>query len=131
MPFRLTNAPATCQALINNVIQAHLDRTAIAYLDDILIYSENEKQHVLDVQDVLTCLAKARLLLKPEKCKFHVKSVDFLRFIVTTEGIKMDPDKVKSILDWPTPTTVKEIQGFLGFTNFNRRFIKGYSKIAC
>ena len=130
MPFGLTNAPATCQALVNNVVRAHLDRTAIAYLDDILIYSETKEAHIQHVQDILTCLSQARLLLKPEKCEFHKESVEFLGFVVSTTGIRMSPEKIKAIAEWPTPHDVKSVQSFLGFANFNRRFIEGYSKIA-
>ena len=97
MSFRLTNTPAICQALINNVIRAHLDKTAIAYLDDILIYSINEKDHERDVKEVLKCLKTANLLLKPEKCEFHKKRVTFLRCVITPDGIKMDPDKIKTV----------------------------------
>ena len=130
MPFGLTNAPATCQALINNVIRAHLDRSAIAYLDDILIYSESTEEHVSHVQEVLGCLSQAGLLLKPEKCEFHRRSVEFLGFVVSTKGISMSPEKIKAIAEWPTPHDVKEVQSFLGFANFNRKFIEGYSKKA-
>ena len=130
MPFGLTNAPATCQALINNVIRAHLDRTAIAYLDDILIYSENEKDHERHVKEVLECLRAAGLLLKPEKCEFHKDRVTFLGCVVTTNGIEMDPDKIESIREWPRPTNVKELQALLGFLNYNRQFIPGYSQKA-
>ena len=130
MPFGLTNAPATCQALINNVLRAHLDRTVIAYLDDILIYSENESQHVEHVQEVLSCLSQARLLLKPEKCEFHRKAVEFLGYIISTVGVQMSPEKIKAALEWPVPEDVKGVQGFLGFVNFNRMFIKDYSKKA-
>ena len=109
MPFGLTNAPATCQALINNVIRAHLDRSAIAYLDDILIYSESTEEHVSHVQEVLGCLSQAGLLLKPEKCEFHRRSVEFLGFVVSTKGISMSPEKIKAIAEWPTPHDVKEV----------------------
>ncbi|CAA9317827.1 hypothetical protein AVDCRST_MAG94-1309 [uncultured Leptolyngbya sp.] len=130
MPFGLTNAPATCQALVNNTIRAHLDKTAIAYLDDILIYSNTQSEHAKHVQEVLRCLQKTGLLLKPEKCQFNMDEVDFLGYIVGIHGIRMDPSKTQAIRDWPKPTTVKELQGFLGFVNFNRQFIKDYSKIA-
>jgi len=109
MPFGLTNAPATCQALVNNVVQAHLDRTAIAYLDDILIYSETKEVHIQHVQDILTCLSQARLLLKPEKYEFHKESVEFLGFVVSTTGIRMSPEKIKAIAEWPTPHDVKSV----------------------
>ena len=89
MPFGLTNALATCQALINNVLRAHLDRTVVAYLDDILVYSENEAGHAQHIQEVLECLCKTGLLLKPEKCEFHKTKVDFLGYDISTEGVQM------------------------------------------
>ena len=126
-----TNAPATCQSLINDTLREHLDTTVIAYLDDILIYTDgSQEQHVRDVQAVLEKLKEKRLQLCPDKCEFHKKEVDFLGFIVGVNGIKLDPNKVKSIREWPQPTCVKDIQAFLGLANYNREFIKDYSKIA-
>ena len=119
MPFGLTNAPATCQALVNNVIRAHLNLTAIAYLDDILVYSNTQQEHTTHVKDVLRCLRQAGLKLKPEKCEFNKPEVEFLGYIIGINGIKMDPSKITAIRDWPQPTTVKEVQAFLGFANFN------------
>lgn len=130
MPFGLTNAPATCMRLMNNVLAECLDIFAIAYLDDILVYSESEQKHVEHVKQVLTLLQEYDLLLKPEKCEFHVTETEFLGFMVSTEGLAMSQNKVKSVMEWPTPTTVKEVQAFLGFANFYRRFIQGYSRIA-
>ena len=97
MPFRLTNAPATCQALVNNVIRAHLDLTAIAYLDDILIYLNTQREHTTHVKDVLRCLRQAGLKLKPEKCEFSKPEVEFLGYIIGINGIKMDPSKITAI----------------------------------
>ena len=97
MPFRLTNAPATCQALINNVLRAHLDRTVVAYLNNILVYSGNKAEHVHHVREVLECLYKAGLLLKLEKCEFHKKKVDFLGYNISTEGVQMSQDKIRDI----------------------------------
>ena len=119
IPFGLTNALATCQALVNNVIRAHLDLTAIAYLDDILVYLNTQREHTTHVKDVLRCLRQAGLKLKPEKCEFNKLEVEFLRYIIGINGIKMDPNKITAIRDWPQPTTVKEVQAFLGFANFN------------
>ena len=124
MPFRLTNAPTTCQALINNVLRAHLNLIVIAYLDNFLIYSDNKAQHLKNVQEILSCLSQARLLLKPEKCKFHKESVEFLGFIISTDGIWMSPDKIKAILEWPVLKDVKGIQGFLGLKDFDQKFVK-------
>ena len=118
MPFGLTNAPATFQRLINNVLRLYLDVCCIYYLDDTLVYSQDEGQHVKDVTTILEALQKARLLLKPEKCHFHVKEVVFLGYIVTTTGLAIDPKKVGAILEWLVPTNVKEVQSFLGFANF-------------
>jgi len=130
MPFGLTNAPATCQMMINDTLRAHLDHFAIAYLDDILIYSRTESQHIKHVKKILDCLQERRLQLKPEKCEFHKKEVDFLGFLVGVEGIRMDPSKIQSIKEWPQPRNVKDVQGFLGFANYNRQFIESYSKKA-
>ena len=130
MPFGLTNAPASCQELINRVLRHVLDQCAVAYLDDILIYSKTEAQHVEDVKKVLTALASVNLKLEPEKCNFHQQKVTFLGYILSTEGVQIDPEKVRAILDYPEPKDVKELQAFLGTINFNRRFIQGFSQIA-
>jgi hypothetical protein len=129
MPFGLTNAPASFQQLMNEVLREYLDNSVIVYLDDILIFSNTREEHVNHVKSVLSKLRHNRLWAKAEKCKFFQTSVDFLGYIVSTDGISMDPSKVKSILDWPAPKSVKDIQVFLGFANFYRRFIKNYSKI--
>ena len=109
MPFGLTNAPAIFQRLINNVLRLYLDVCYIYYLDDILVYSKDEGQHVEDVTTILKSLQEARLLLKPEKCYFHVKEVVFLGYIVTTIGLAIDPKKVKAIVEQLAPTNVKEV----------------------
>ena len=129
MPFGLTNAPATFIRLMNNTLRECLDIFTVVYLDDILIYSESEEEHVKHVKRILTLLKEANLLAKLEKCEFHVDRVEFLGYVITTEGISMDQAKVRSVLEWPTPSTVKEVQAFLGFANFYRRFIKGYSQV--
>ena len=129
MPFGLTNAPATMQALVNDVLREYLDVFCVAYLDDILIYSKTLEEHIEQVRKVLRALQQKSLLVKLEKCEFHKQSVRFLGYILTINGIKMDPKKVEAVLNWPTPTSVKELQSFLGFANFYRRFIEGYSRI--
>lgn len=129
MPFGLTNAPATFQAFINNVLRDYLDDFVVVYLDDILIYSKNMEQHRQHVHKVLQKLTESDLRTSPDKSYFHKQEVEFLGFILTPNQIKMDPQKIKSITEWPTPKNVKDIQSFLGFGNFYRRFIKGYSEI--
>jgi hypothetical protein len=127
MPFGLTNAPATFQTLVNNVLREYLDIFVIVYLDDILIYSKTMEEHVQHVKKVLRALQHKHLPIKPEKCQFHVQTVGFLGFVISPEGIKMEQEKIKAVLEWPEPTNVKQLQEFLGFANFCRRFIKGYS----
>jgi hypothetical protein len=131
MPFGLTNAPATFQALINDTLREYLDDFVVAYLDDILIYTRtNLQDHIQQVKRVMKKLQEKELYIKLSKCEFHKDEVAFLGSIISREGIKMDPKKVKSIQEWPTPKSVKEVQSFLGLANFYRRFIQGYSNIS-
>ena len=97
MLFRLTNTPAICQALINNVIRAYLDQTAIAYLDNILVYSNTQQEHTKHVKDVLRCLQKAGLKLNLKKYKFNKLEDEFLRYIIGIKEIKINPEKIKAI----------------------------------
>jgi transposase InsO family protein len=129
MPFGLTNAPATFQAMINNALRPHLDKFVVAYLDDILIYSKTEKEHIEHVTTVLKALAEYQLKVRLEKSVFHTKSTEFLGYIVSTEGLKMQPNKVRAILDWPDLRNVKDVQQFLGLANYYRRFIHMFSGI--
>ena len=130
MPFRMCNALSTFQSLIDRVLQEFLDKFVIIYLDDILIYSEDLTQHSDQVRQVLEALQKSKLFTKLEKCVFSKESVEYLRFVVSSEGISMDPAQVDTIMTWPTPTSVKDVMIFLGFCNFYRRFITLYSKMS-
>jgi transposase InsO family protein len=129
MPFGLTNAPATFQSFMNDIFHDLSDEFVVVYLDDILIYSNTLEEHRRHVRTVLQRLRRFNLHAKPEKCDFHVDSVEYLGVIVSPEGVKMDPSKINVIMNWPAPKTVKELQAFLGFTNFYRRFIDNYSGI--
>uniref|UniRef100_A0A1A8FIG4 Gypsy retrotransposon integrase-like protein 1 n=1 Tax=Nothobranchius korthausae TaxID=1143690 RepID=A0A1A8FIG4_9TELE len=130
MPFGLTNAPAVFQALINSVLGDYINRFVSVYLDDILIFSKNIAEHKEHVRAVLQRLLQNRLFVKAEKCEFHVPSVKFLGFILESGRLRADPEKTQAILDWPTPTSRKQLQRFLGFANFYRRFIRNYSQVA-
>jgi transposase InsO family protein len=130
LPFGLTNGPATYQRYMNDVLFDYLDDFCTAYLDDILIYSENELEHEAHVKKVLERLRAAGLQADLKKCEFHVKTTKYLGFIIGTEGIEVDPEKVEVIKDWKPPATVKGIQSFLGFCNFYRRFIRDYGIVA-
>jgi len=130
MPFGLTNAPATFQELINNTLREYLDDFVVAYLDDVLIFSKTYDEHVQHVRKVLQKLREADLPIKLSKCEFHKHSIKFLGHIVSTEGIQPDSDKVKSIVEWPEPKNVKEVQAFLGLINYYRKCIGGFSGLA-
>ncbi|KAK3518632.1 hypothetical protein QTP70_006074 [Hemibagrus guttatus] len=130
MLFGLTNVPAVFQALINGVFQDLLGKWVIAYIDDILVYSTSMEEHVRHVQEVLSRLQRHHLYLKLEKCEFHRTTVTFLGYVISRQGVEMDAVKVQAVTEWPIPTTVRELQRFLGFANFYRRFIRNYSSVA-
>ncbi len=127
MPYGLSNAPSVFQEFMNEVFREFLHRSVIVYMDDILIYSRNLADHRHHVEQILQKLRQFRLYLKLEKCEFHRPTVQFLGYIIGREGIQMDQGKVTAVAEWPTPQTIKELQRFLGFANFYRRFIKGFS----
>jgi hypothetical protein len=129
MPFGLTNAPAVFQHMANDIFRDFLDIFTIVYLDDILIYSKTQEEHDNHVRQVLQRLQEYGLYAKLEKCSFDRNQVEFLGYVVSQEGICMDPAKIQTILDWQTPCSVRDVQCFLGFANFYRKFIKNYSKI--
>jgi transposase InsO family protein len=130
LPFGLTNAPATFQSYINRAMAGLLDNFVVVYLDDILIYSKKGEDHEDHVRQVLERLRKHKLYAKLSKCEFCVKRVEYLGFIVTAEGVEPDPARVDTVAKWPTPKSFREIQVFLGFANFYRRFIARYSHVA-
>ena len=129
MPFGLCNAPATFQHFMQDIFGDLLDVYVVIYLDDILIYSDDPAKHQDHVKEVLRRLRKHGLYAKAEKCEWSVQSVEYLGFRLGPEGLSMDPAKVQTVLDWPEPRKVKDVQAFLGFANFYRRFIHDYSAI--
>lgn len=129
MPFGLCNAPASFQHYINHALYDLLDKTCTAYLDDVLVYSRTRKEHREHVREVVDRLIQAGLQVDIGKCEFETPSTKYLGLIITTDGIRMDPDKVKTIVEWEAPATVRELQRFLGFANFYRRFIRDFSGI--
>lgn len=130
MPFGLSNAPATFQAYINRAMAGIIDVFCVVYLDDILIYSQDLEEHWKQVRQVLWRLRKYSLYINRKKCEFATRKVEFLGFIISEKGVEMDRQRVETIELWPTPKTFRDIQVFIGFTNFYRRFIHQYSKIA-
>src|SRR5260370_1195756 len=100
-------------------------------MDDILVYSHTLSNHWWIVHQVLSTLQKWRLFLKPEKCKFEQKEVEYLRLVILKDHAAMDPTKVCGVTEWPTPMKVKEVQSFPGFVNFYQKFIHDFSNVAC
>ncbi|QRW18196.1 Retrotransposable element Tf2 protein [Rhizoctonia solani] len=107
-----------------------IDVTVVIYLDDILIFSENPKDHPTHVREVLSRLMKNQLFCKLSKCHFHVTTVDYLGIVISPTGFSMDQKKIEAITTWPQPQTVKQVQAFLGFVNYLRRFIPNFSSVA-
>jgi len=130
MLFGLTNAPAQFQSHMQNIFGDLLDISVVIYLDDILIFSKNLEEHRQVGCEVLRRLQENGLYAKESKCEFHRQSVEFLGMTVSARGLEMCRDKVQTIQEWLIPTSVKEVQTFLGFANFYRRFIDDYSKVA-
>ncbi|KAL0177165.1 hypothetical protein M9458_026059, partial [Cirrhinus mrigala] len=130
MPFGLANSPSCFQSFVNEVFRDMLNRWVIVYIDDILVYSGSLPEHVNHVRLVLQCLIKHQLYAKEEKCEFHRDTISFLGYIISAEGVAMDEKKVNAVLKWPRPSTLKELQRFLGFANFYRRFIRHFSSVA-
>ncbi|KAJ1580818.1 hypothetical protein NDA12_007095 [Ustilago hordei] len=130
MPFGLANAPAHFQLFINDIFQDIIGVYVVVYLDNFLIFSDTEEAHVKHVTEVLTRLRNNRLFAKLSKCEFHTKIVEFLGYIIKPMGIEMDPEKVCTVKEWPMLESIHDIQRFLGFANFYRRFIAHFAHIA-
>ena len=129
MPFGLTNAPATCQRFVNDTLRELLDVFCVCNLDDILIYSNNLLDHCQQVKAVLNKLHGAGLVLQLEKCKFVANKTTFLGFVISHGSIEMDPETVSPVNNWEIPKTIQDVQCFLGFANFYKRFIEAYPRI--
>ncbi|GJU12266.1 putative reverse transcriptase domain-containing protein [Tanacetum coccineum] len=130
MPFGLTNAPAVFMDLMNRVCKPYLDKFVIVFIDDILIYSRNEKEHEEHLKIILELLKKEELYAKFSKCEFWINTVKFLGHVIDSSGIHVDPAKIEAVKNWASPTTPSEIRQFLGLAGYYRRFIEGFSKIA-
>ncbi|GJS12023.1 putative nucleotidyltransferase, ribonuclease H [Tanacetum coccineum] len=130
MPFGLTNAPAVFMDLMNRVCKPYLDKFVIVFIDDILIYSRDEKEHEGHLKTILELLKKEELYAKFSKCEFWIHTVKFLGHVIDSSGIHVDPTKIEAVKNWASPTTPSEIRQFLGLAGYYRRFIEGFSKIA-
>ena len=130
LPMGLCNAPGTFMQLMNQTFADMLDRSVLCFLDDILIFSRTEEQHLQHLRTVLTRLREQELYVKPSKCAFMQREVGFLGHRIGADGLRVAPDKIGAVQQWPQPRNVSDVRSFLGLANFYRRFVRDYSRIA-
>src|SRR6266545_2693692 len=131
MFFGLTNSPATFQTMMDDIFEDLISEgVVVVYLDDILIFTETLEEHRKITRRVMELLEKHKLYLRPDKCEFEKTTIEYLGVIISHNSVAMDPVKIAGVAEWPAPTNKKEVQSFLGFTNFYRRFIKDFSEHA-
>jgi len=131
MYFGLTNFSATFQTMMNDLFQDFINQGDTAtFIDNILVATDTKERHDELVEEVLKRLEENNLFVKPEKCKWKVREVEFLGVVISPKGVEMQKEKVAGVLNWQAPRNVKEVQKFLGLANYYRRFIKDFAKIA-
>jgi hypothetical protein len=118
MSFRLINAPIHFMYLMNSIFMPELDKFVVVFIDGILVYSKTMEEHEEHLRNVLQRLREHQLYAKFSKCEFWIKEVPFLCHVISLEGIAVDPGKVKEVLDWKEPTSMSEVQSFLGLTGY-------------
>lgn len=130
MPFGLTNAPAVFMDQMNRSFHELLDVCVVVFIDDILVFSKDEEEHAKHLERVLDILRKQKWYAKFSKCEFWLTEVAFLGHVINKEGVKVDPAKIKAILEWASPSSVAEVRSFLGLAGYYRRFVHNFSIIA-
>jgi len=130
MSFGLTNALVAFIDTMNRVFRLFLDKFAIVFIDDILIYSPSKEEHEVHLKVVLQTLQEHKLYAKFSKCEFWLSQVVFLGHVISTEGISVDLAKIMVVKNWKQPQIVKKIKSFLGFVGYYKKFVEGFSKVA-
>ncbi|XP_038972753.1 uncharacterized protein LOC103696780 isoform X1 [Phoenix dactylifera] len=130
MPFGLCNAPSTFQAAMNSIFRSYLRKFILVFFDDILVYNATWELHISHLRTTLRILADHCFYLQPSKCLFGQQQVEYLGYIISAAGVQVDTTKIQAMKEWPRPTTVTELRGFLGLTGYYRKFVKSYGVIA-
>lgn len=131
VPFGLTGAPATFQGAMNSTLSPLLQPCVLVFFDDILVYSSSYDEHLHHLHQVLTLLAKDQWIIKFKKCHFAKQEIQYLGYILSSQGVRTDPTKISAVLNWPPPSNVRELRGFLGLAGFYRKFICHFAIMAC
>lgn len=129
MPFGLTNASATFQATMNNLFQPYLRKFVQLFFDDILVYNKTWKECFTHLHQVLSTLKENQFYAKVSKCMFSKDEVNYLGHVISNEGVNVDPEKIKAMTEWPTPTSLSRFRGFLVLAGYYRRFVWNYVHI--
>ena len=127
LPFGLTNAPSTFMHMMHDILKPYLDKFCASFLDDIIIFSATLEEHQKHVRLIMDKLRENKLYVKQSKCSFFQTSIEFLGYTVSADGLSMVDDKVKAIIEWPTPTSASDVRSFVGLAGFYRHFIKMFS----
>lgn len=129
MPFGLKNAPSVFQRAIDNILRPFIGKFCHVYIDDVIVYSKDEKEHLNNLETVIKALSEAHMKLSSEKSKYFYTETEFLGYVISHNAIKMDPQKLITIEEYPEPTTLRQLRSFLGLSGYYRKFVKNYSQL--
>lgn len=129
MPFGLSNAPSTFMRVMNQSLRPFIGKFVVVYFDDILIFSMSPTEHLAHLHEVLLVLRRDQLFATLKMCEFGSSSVHFLGYIVSAEGLAVDPGKVEAIKSWPTPSTLSATRSFHGLASFYQRFVPQFTSL--